>query len=520
MLDDGDEIALLDVREQGAHSLGHPLLSVCASLSRLDLSAPVMLPRRDVRIVVHDGGDEDDALAARAGELLTTLGFTDVRMMRGGAAGWQAAGLELFSGVNVPSKAFGEVIEHRHDTPRVTADELASLVAGESPLVILDSRPPDEFERVSIPGGVDCPGAELVYRVHEVAPDPGTLVVVNCAGRTRSIIGAQSLLNAGVPNRVVALKDGTMGWQLAGHEPASGRTEHAPAPGPEALRVARERAAAVAARFGIERIDRETLAGWLRDTTRSTFLLDVRTAEEYRQGHWPGARHAPGGQLVQATDEYVFVRGARIVLADSPDGVRATMTAHWLRQMGWEVRVLVEPAPEPEQGEGPGVPWPTGIDRITAGELRGALDGGGAALVLDLRSSRGFRRGHIPGAWWTVRARLDESTAHLPPVPDGGETVFLSGDALLAAHAARDWQAAGRGRARVLDGGLPAWLEAGGPTVAGEPGRMLTRPDDVWLKPYERGEGQSAMQEYLTWEVGLVEQLRRDGSLRFWHPED
>jgi hypothetical protein len=31
---------------------------------------------------------------------------------------------------------------------------------------------------------------------------------VNCAGRTRSIIGTQSLINAGVPNPVTALRNG------------------------------------------------------------------------------------------------------------------------------------------------------------------------------------------------------------------------------------------------------------------------------------------------------------------------
>ncbi|MEZ5650267.1 MAG: rhodanese-like domain-containing protein [Burkholderiaceae bacterium] len=519
---DGAEIALLDVREQGAHSMAHPLLSACLSLSRLDVDAARFLPRPDLRIVVHDGGDAGDALAHRAARTLVGLGYTDVRVLRGGAAGWRAAGFELFSGVNVPSKAFGEVIEHRHDTPRVTADELAAMRASGEPLVILDSRPMDEYRRISIPGGIDCPGAELVYRVHEMVPDPATTIVVNCAGRTRSIIGAQSLINAGVPNRVFALKDGTMGWQLAGHQPATGRTEHARAPGPVALGVASERAAGVARRYAVQRIGADELAHWRADTSRTTLVLDVRTAAEYAAGHWPGAQHAPGGQLVQATDEYVMVRGARLVLADDPDGVRASMTAHWLRQLGWaEVRVLVDAPSAPETGAAPMPPWPAGIAQMSAAALRSALEADRPPVVISLDSSRRFVRGHLPGAWWTVRARLDEAAERLAAQGVAGDTtVFVCDDATLAAAACRDWIAAGRGDARVLSGGMAAWRSAGGELHTDERERMLGEVDDVWLKPYERlGEGARAMQEYLTWEVGLVEQLERDGTLRFWWPQ-
>ncbi|WP_459655385.1 rhodanese-like domain-containing protein, partial [Achromobacter xylosoxidans] len=55
-------------------------------------------------------------------------------------------------------------------------------------------------------------------RAHGLAPDPKTTIVVNCAGRTRSIIGAQTLINLGVPNPVYALENGTQGWYLADFE--------------------------------------------------------------------------------------------------------------------------------------------------------------------------------------------------------------------------------------------------------------------------------------------------------------
>ena len=236
-----------------------------------------LVPRKDVRMVLTDGGPSDFGLAGRAAEKLAELGYGNVRVLTGGTAGWKAEGFEVFSGVNVPSKAFGEYVEHWYDTPRLPAEELHSRVEAGEDIVILDSRPMTEFNRMSIPGGVDCPGAELVYRVAEMAPDPNTTIVVNCAGRTRSIIGCQSLVNAGLPNKIYALKDGTMGWNLAGYDVARGETTHAPAPSGDTLDLAKQRAAEVAARFGVTRTNAAELARWQGEAETTTYLLDVRT---------------------------------------------------------------------------------------------------------------------------------------------------------------------------------------------------------------------------------------------------
>ena len=81
---------------------------------------------------------------------------------------------------------------------------------------------------MSIPTATSVPGAELALRVRALAPDRATTVIVNCAGRTRSIIGAQSLINAGLPNRVAALRNGTIGWTLAGLDLDHGQARRAP----------------------------------------------------------------------------------------------------------------------------------------------------------------------------------------------------------------------------------------------------------------------------------------------------
>src|SRR4051794_38807107 len=386
MLRDGDEIALLDVREEGVFSEdGHPFFANSVPLSRLELMIRDLVPRKGTRLVVLDGGGEH--LAERAAAKLERMGYDDVAVMAGGSKGWGAAGFELFTGVNVPSKAFCELVEHRCETPHIAAAELKRRLDSGEEILIVDSRPIGEFRNMSIPGAFDCPGAELVYRVPDRVRSPDSLVVVNCAGRTRSIIGAQSLRNAGIANPVMALENGTMGWELAGLDLARGREDSLPPPSPEGLAKARALADKVAGRFGIKRIDDATLARFEGESDRRTlYVFDVRSPEEYEAGHLAMARSAPGGQLVQATDVYMAMRNARIVLVDD-DGVRAVMTGSWLVQMGWpEVCVLADGLAGRKLVPGrraPAIPELGDIDvpTIDAAELKRLLDAGEAALV-------------------------------------------------------------------------------------------------------------------------------------------
>lgn len=514
----GNEYALLDVRETGAFSSGHLFFASCLPLSRLELLMHSRLPRREVPIILLTESRADESLATRAAQILTAAGFTELSLLDGGTLAWADDGGEVFTGVNVPSKAFGEFIEHWHDTPRLPAEDLARRQDNGENLIILDSRPFDEFSRMSIPGGIDCPGAELVYRVRELVPDPTTTVVVNCAGRTRSIIGAQSLINAGVPNPVYALKDGTMGWKLAGLSLAHGESTSAPEPSAESIAVAREQTGLIAQRCGVHLIDPQELLAWQTEHEKSTYLLDVRTEQEFLNGHWPGAIHAPGGQLVQATDEYVLVRQSRLVLCDSPDGVRATMTAHWLLQLGWpEVRVLTAPPIAVQTGSAQiSVPLPQQVGLIEPADLAVRLQGGSAGAeiaVLDLSSSRQYRQAHLPGSAWTVRARLNECVKQVRELRPAVTTwVVLADDDQLANLTCTDLLSLlPEHSIRLLAGGIQAWQAAGYALESTNP-CWLTSIDDIWPKP---GEGLAnpavAMQQYLTWEVGLVDQVNREG---------
>ena len=390
-----DEIALLDIRHEAAFATGHPLFAANMAAGRIDLEAELRLPRRDVPIVLFDSGE---GLVTQAADRLAALGYTDVRELDGGLRGWQAAGYELFQDVNSYAKAFGELVESRRHTPSLPANEVADLIASKANVAVLDVRRFDEYATMNIPGSVSVPGAELVLRAGRAAPDPSTTIIVNCAGRTRSIIGTQSLINAGVPNKVVALRNGTIGWTLANQHLDHGANRRGEV---GLFEGAQANARDVAYRAGVRHLGAAEAAALAAQTHRTLYRFDVRDADEYAAGHIAGFRHYAGGQLVQEVDMAAPVRGARILLTDDK-GIRADMTASWLAQMGWDVF--------------------------------------------------------------------------------------------------------------VLEGGYDGPLEVG-------PAKVLPKPDPAhrYRRPYEgTGVDTAAMQAYLDWEYGLVEQLRRDGSHGFF----
>lgn len=486
---DGAELALLDAREEGEFGQSHLFWAVPCPLSRAELRAPSLLPRRAVRVVCVDGGT---GLAARLATYLESIGCTDVSVLEGGTKAWDEAGFVLFSGVNVPSKAFGEWVEHHYLTESVDAATLKSWLDADRDMVVLDSRTFEEFQRMSIPSGVSVPGGELVYRVGDLAPRPETLIVVNCAGRTRSIMGAESLRQAGVPNSVVALRNGTMGWELAGLECVSGKQDRfAPGP-PKTIELAASRAQDFATRTGVRVIDAAALAALEADPSRTLYVLDVRDPLEFAALSRPGSVNAPGGQLVQATDGWIGVRHACIALIDD-DGVRARMSAGWLRQMGFADVYVAEAALPVE---------------ITAIELAASN-----AVVIDLDRSIAFRAGHIPGAIWGIRTRL----AALGDLLAKAKLVVLtSPDGVLARLAVAEAQGLTQAPVKVLAGGTALWRRAG---LGLEADRTV--PDDAdcvdfYLRPYDRNSGiAEAMQAYLSWEIDLVQEITRDGTVTF-----
>ena len=509
-----EEIAFLDVREEDPHAREHPLFAANLPLSRIEVDAFGKLPKKSVPIVTLDDGEGDAQLAAQR---LLKLGFTDVSIFEGGVKGWKAAGGEVFKDVNVPSKSFGELVESKRHTPSLSAQEVKQLLDNKEDVVVVDVRRFDEYNTMSIPTGISVPGAELVLRLPELAPNPKTKVIVNCAGRTRSIIGTQSLINAGIPNEVNALRNGTIGWTLAGQELDKGQTRKFKEVGDDTTHEAAMRARNVADRAGVKRATLENVHEWMKQSHRTTYFFDTRTPEEYERSHLPGFRSVPGGQLVQETEMVAPVRGARIVLVDpSGGGVRANMPASWLAQMAWEVYVLdeIQSSELTEQGQWKApLPQLPQITTVDANTLSGWLKSDSNTIVVDFSTHANYVKGHIPGSWYALRSQLQDALSKLPKVD---RYVLTSNPSELSVFAAEELKALVDAEVLVLQGGNAAWINAGLELEKGAT-QLASPPLDRYKRPYEgTSVDPAAMQAYLDWEFGLVEQLGKDGTHHFW----
>jgi len=505
-LSDGREIALIDVREHGQFGEGHPFFAVPLAYSRFELGLPALVPNAGVRLVLCDAGD---GVAERAALRAEALGYSNVAVLAGGVAAWQAAGYTLYAGVNVPSKTFGELVEVARHTPRLSAAQVAAMREAKENLVIVDGRPFAEYSKMNIPGGICCPNGELPLRIHEIVPDPNTTIIVNCAGRTRSIIGAQMLIDFGVPNPVYALENGTQGWFLAGLPLEHGANRRGDAEfGKQDVAQLSARARAQAQRRGVDIVAAAAAQAWLGEDSRTTYCLDVRRPEEFAAAAVPGFASAPGGQLIQATDQWVGVKGARLLLIDD-EGVRAPVVAGWSRQSGYEASVLEGGAAAARNfnwQRARAVP-PAGAEpsALAAGEAAQPLARGSLSII-DLRSSLAYRQGHIAGAIWSIRPRLGAAAAGT------GKTVLLvAEEPAIARLAAIDLGEAGCRDVRLLAEPPEAWVAAGLPiaTSSAEPADAA-RIDFLFFtaKRHEgTAEAAKAARQYLAWEVGLIHQL-------------
>lgn len=504
---DKDEIAVLDIREHGQYGENHLFFAVSLPYSALELEIERLIPRKSTRIVMYGNRNEND-VALKALSTAGRLGYSDISILQGGIETWQQEGYATFSGVNLPSKTFGELAEHAYDTPRISATELHQLLSDDSQnIIVLDGRPVPEYKKMNIPGSVCCPNGELALRAGELAPDPDTTIVINCAGRTRSIVGAQTLINLGIPNRVFALENGTQGWYLADF-PLEHQSERIyPASiTDETLPVLQKRADDMARRFNISTIDAAQVNAWLAQPDRTTFLCDVRTPEEHAKDRLPSIiQHTPGGQLIQATDEYVGVRKARLVLLDF-DGIRAPVIASWLKQLGWEVYLLKNPDTRQIQAADRDSYRPDlqHARQLTADQLSGFFSEYHDAHIIDSRPSMQFRKLRLKNAAWAIRPTL------LSAVPeDRSAPILLVGEKQHKVQLlAQDLEREGYTNLHFVLMDDNSLANSGLPLSDGE--NLL--PDDQCIDflffVHDRHHGnKEAARKYLEWETNLISQI-------------
>ena len=494
------EIAFLDVREHGQYGEGHPFFSVHVAYSTIETEAPKLVPRKDVTVVVMD---HDDGVGERAAHALEKIGYTNVLVLEGGAPGWAAAGYTLFKGVNVPSKTFGELVERECMTPSISADELQLRLERDEPTVVLDGRPKHEYFKMSIPSARSCPNAELAYRIPALAIDRETTLVINCAGRTRSIIGAETLRQCGFSNPILALRNGTQGWALSGFTLDHGiHSEPLPIIDTKARVQAAKSAKNLITRLALPQISPETLKKWEKDPKRTTYVFDVRTEEEFLAGHWPGAQHAPGGQLVQATDQYLAVRNARIVLCDDT-GLRAATTAMWLRGMGHDVSILGEDMSQALTSKVNYTVANTVIDAplVSPEGAFGRVSNG--AILVDASRSQDYRSGHARASIWITRSRVTTLDCRL------NDTIIVTGqEKSLILGVVSDFLKLGFTNMFWFEGSPEIWSRAGFEIEQTPDYPIDQECIDFLFFVHDRHDGNmDAARRYLEWETGLLAQL-------------
>ena len=511
--------ALIDVREPGEYNASHIPGSSLIPRRMLEFDLDAAVPHPGTLIVLCD---DDSRRAARAAETVEHMGYSQVVWLEGGVNRWMSLDHPTEWGVNVPSKDFGEKMEVVHKVPEIDAIELHSRMERGEKMVILDTRTPEEYRRFCIPGGRSLPGGELALRITDVTADldPDTTVVVNCAGRTRSIIGTRILQRMGIDREIVGLKNGTSGWVLAGYELESGADRDEL---PEVTEPGRAAAEAYAERCaiedGVKLIDVAGLDDLIQRSNReSVYFIDVRTADEYDRGRIRGFRWFPGGQCVQRSDDVAVVKNAPVVFCC--DGkARATLTASWYRQLGYgEVYALDggtgawEAAGRPlESGLSVGASFDGSIsglgDPLLLSDARSAVASVSArelhaeesTVVLFVDTSRDFSNGHVPGSRWVPRGWLEWQAEDYLPSSDT-RVVVTCGDGRQSLLAAATLADMGYSDVAALAGGMTAWRASGLPIEQGLTGVMRTPADIVFSGPDRT---YADMQHYLRWETEL-----------------
>jgi rhodanese-related sulfurtransferase len=509
LLDGKAQFALIDVREPGEHNSSHIPDSSLIPRRQLEFQMPTAVPVKDVHVVLYD---DDEARANLAAATLEHMGYTRVAVLQGGINWWTTQDYPTEWGSNVISKDFGEKVEVVHHVAEIDATELHERIERGDKLVILDTRTPEEYQRFCIPGGRSVPGGELALRITDITKDldQDTTVIVNCAGRTRSIIGTRVLQRMGL-NNVYGLKNGTSGWVLAGYELETGADRlDLPAPSPEGLAAAEAYADRLAAEDGVRYVDMPTLQAMLDRREREVaYFIDVRTMQEYEKGHIPGFRWFPGGQVVQRSDDVLVVKHCPVVFAC--DGkARATVVASWYRQFGFEEVYAVQGGttawaaaglPLSQESEEPA---PVGLAQAR-GQVQSlspqALQAAQTPVTIFVDTSQDFAQGHVPGARWIPRGALELQIGALAPSTETPIAVTCNRgqQSLLAAATLK---ALGYPHVSVLEGGMAAWRQAGLPVETGLSG-VMRPPTDTVLSGPDRN--YADMINYLRWETALGE---------------
>ncbi len=396
-ISDEKELAFIDVRETAQHTAGHPIFSISIPFSEFEINIEKLLPNKNVRIVLFDN---NDGISDITYKLAKNLKYINTFVLKNGVDGWVKSKFRLFDGINVLSKSFGELVEKKFNTPSMTASQLFQKQKEKKDIIILDGRPFNEYNKMSIPGSVCCPNAEIPFRISELIKSSNTDIIINCAGRTRSIIGAQALINFGIKNKVYALENGTQGWFLANLKLDHGKKNFLNKKPKNEKIIELKSKIVKLLENKVEIIDFNQAQKLIDDKNITTYIFDVRTNSN-QKNKLSKLRNVPGGQLVQATDKYIGVLKSHIILFDDGDLVRAGMTALWLKKMNFNCYVINEsPKRIRNLNLKNDVNFKTNpINLIKLENLKNLKN----TLIFDIRNSLDYCKKRIKNSLWTNR---------------------------------------------------------------------------------------------------------------------
>jgi rhodanese-related sulfurtransferase len=513
-MDSGDVFAIFDIRERGEYNEGQIYKASSLPRSQIEFRITDLVPSRNIPVIVYDEGGERANLAA---ETIEQLGYQIVYVLEGGLPAWAAAGFSVVEGVNVLSKEFGEKVYVESHVPDITPEELSARLARRDKIVVFDVRTPEEHQRFCIPGAYSVPGGDLILWAEELQQKSDTTYLMHCAGRTRSVISTETLRRLGLSN-VYALRNGTMGWVLAGLELERNSGREAPSASPSSRAAGETLGSRIAQEEGVPVISVSELLKLRKAEDRPVvYLVDVRSPAEYERGHIPGSIGIPGGQAVQRADDFIAVRNAKIVFV-SDGQARAVMAAYWYKQMGFENVAVLQGGIQGwiKNGHGLSTEIPAAENvlldeaRATAWTIRSpelaSILATSNPLVLHVGSSLDFEKGHVPKSLWVSRGWLEIKIGDL--CPDKSRTIILTcPDGRQSVLAARSLRGLGFGEVSVLDGGLSSWSREGCPTEGGLEGKCAVEPKDV-VVPASASGNKQAMIRYLEWEHAMGDKFK------------
>jgi len=497
--------AIVDPLEEGLFAeTPHLLRAVNIPYGTLEGEIERRIPDRRTLIVIphdHDGLGEDAARRIRQ------LGYGHIEVVRASPQDWADAGVPLYTGFNVYSKAFGEYLEHSAQTPTLDVRDF-DAAAAQRKLDLYDVRPMGEYTYETVPGARNLVGVDVGPYCLQ-AHDPQDELIVHCGGRTRSIIAAETLRLLGFQN-AKSLKNGTMGWSLAGRALKFGEKAEPIVPDAGAAGALIPK---IIDRLGIDFAGLEALARVLAGAVLP-YCFDLSPSVRVLPGFIPAA----GGQLIQATDSYVAVPNAPVLLHDTDD-VRALVTAYWLQRMGydaWVVKhenadfVVTRLAQAMREAKG---------RTAQAGLISGMLPrsetperGVASVLFVDASPLRLHEFKRVEGSLHFMRRRFDWKA--FTEASQGRKVVLYGSSADLCKHALRDFAERGYDIG-YTDATVDALHEMGWAVTQGRISSGDFYPDE-FVRPIERpSHREEAMAQYLAWEVELPEKMANDQTIAF-----